>query len=132
MKKSVKDEDEISVVMSFLKETEYGSDDYYLGYKCLVKLVKEQADMRWEYARNDLTNKQEFLYLNILDMLINPNDVDGLDSEAPEVISKIIKADNEFLEYCKAVCGVENTYPFEIKFEIKDKLDVVRKALEYC
>jgi hypothetical protein len=132
MKKSIEDEDAISLVMLFLKKSEYGSDDYYLGYKSLVKLLKEQADMRWEYASNDLTNKQEFLYLIILEMLINPDNANGLDSESPELISKIIKADNEFIEYCKAACGIENTYPFEVKFKIKDKLDIVRKALEYC
>lgn len=132
MNKPIEDEDSISLVMLFLKESEYGSDDYYLGYKSLVKLLKEEADMRWEYASNDLTNKQEFLYLIILDMLINPNDGNSLDSESPEIISKIIKADNKFIEYCKAVCGVSNNYPFEVKFKIKDKLDVVLKALEYC
>ena len=122
----------VSTVIASLKDSEYGTDEYHLAYKALVGLLISQIDISWGSFKNDFTNKQELLFFDIIDCLVDVNHDDAQFSETPEVISKIIRADSEFIEYCKAIVGVENSYPFEIKFEIKHKLNLIREAVSLC
>lgn len=125
-------ENEILHVISFLTESEYGTEDYYLSYKTLIKLLNVKIDECWERVSNEFINKQEYLYFDILDRLIDINDDDEEFSHKPEVVAKIIKADGDFIEYCKQQIDVENSCEFISKNKIQCKLTLIRKAIELC
>ena len=126
------DENTIAKVLDFLKQSEYGTDDYNLAYKTLIKLEKKRVDIFWDGARKEFNDKQELLYLEIIDTLIGVSNEDEEFSEKPEIVAKIIKADNFLIEYCKAQIGAENNYPNKIKYQINFKVNLLKEAIKLC
>ena len=126
------DENTIAKVLDFLKQSEYGTDDYNLAYKTLIKLEKKRVDIFWDGARKDFNDKQELLYLDIIDALIDVSNENDEFCEKPEIVAKIIKADNLLIEYCKAQIGAENNYPNKIKYQIKFKISLLEEAIKLC
>lgn len=125
-------ENDISVVLNFLLESEYGTDDYHLGSKTIVKLLAENIEKYWSVLSDKFCTKQEALYFDIIDRLINTNHEDEEFSAKPAVLAKIIKADSDLVEYCKAQIGVKNNCKIEIKCKFRHKLVLIRKAIELC
>ena len=127
-----KRENEILHVITFLTGSEYGTEDYNLSYKTLIKLLNENIEECWETFCNEFTNKQECLYFDILDRLIDINHDDEEFSHKPEIVAKIIRADGDFIEYCKQQIDIENCCEFVSKNKIQYKLTLIRKAIELC
>jgi hypothetical protein len=127
-----KSNEAVSIAINSLKTSEYGSDEYHMAYKVLISLLIDQIDLSWEFLKNDFFSKKELLFFDIIDRLVDLNHDDIEYSETPEIIAKVIMADSELVEYCKAVVGVKNTYPFEIKFQIQHKLNLIHKAIVLC
>jgi len=118
-------------VKEFLIEAEFGSDDYHLAYKTLMKLLKEEADACWESYCQFYTNKQELAFLTLIDRLIYVDEDDPEIGEPADVVAKFLKADDQLLEYCKYQIDVANSYEYKVKrkLSIPCKLDCLRKAV---
>jgi hypothetical protein len=125
-------ENDISTVLGFLLESEYGTDDYHLGSKTIVKLLAENIEKYWSVLSDKFSTKQEALYFDIIDRLINTNHEDEEFCVKPAVVAKIIKADSDLVEYCKAQIGVKNNCKIKIKCKFRHKLDFIRKTIELC
>ena len=125
-------EDTISTVLSVLKNSDYGSEDYNMSYRTLVKLEKKSIDLSWDRLKSEFADKEEVLYVTILDRLIDINNEEEDFSEEAEIVAKIIKADNDFVEFCKAQIGMTNYYPKKIKFKITNKLNLLSKIISLC
>ena len=70
--------------------------------------------------------------MDIIDALIDVSNANEEFSEKPEILAKIIKADNLLMEYCKAQIGAENNYPNKIKYQIKFKISLLEEAINLC
>lgn len=118
-------------VKDFLIEAELGSDDYHLAYKTLMKLLKGQVDECWENYSQHYTNKQELVFLTLIDRLIYVDEDDQEMGESAEVVAKFLKADSQLLEYCKFQIDVTNSYEYKVKrkLSISCKLELLTEAV---
>lgn len=125
-------ENNISRVLDFLMESEYGTDDYNLGCKTIFKLLEEDIEEKWNWLEENFGSKKEAFYHNIIDRLIDVNN-DYIDvSIKPYIIANIIKYDAGLVDYCKAQIHLENNSEIEIINRIRHKLDFLRKVVKLC